>query len=200
MDPVPPNSYDEVLTPRTSAWECIWRQRLCQDDQCKMRSLGWVIIQNDRGACTRGDWTQTNRQRRKQEEMKARIGVMGPQAKGYRTARNHCFLIFPTSRSYVSPSPTSSPFSPPPIPPPLHSPTSFSSISPPPPPPLPPPRLPSPPPPLPHILLLCLPLQLPPFAGREDFFFAQTAIHLFPNSSTHLPETLGNPFPSKVEA
>ena len=42
-----PHSYGEVLTPRTSGCDCIWRSGLQIDYEAKMRSLGWALIQYD---------------------------------------------------------------------------------------------------------------------------------------------------------
>lgn len=40
LDHVPQNLHGDVLTPRTSECDLVWRQGLCRGDQVKMRVLG----------------------------------------------------------------------------------------------------------------------------------------------------------------
>lgn len=49
-----PTSYIEILTPSTSESDLIWILDLYKDNRVKMRSLGWVPAQNDRGPYKKG--------------------------------------------------------------------------------------------------------------------------------------------------
>lgn len=48
-----PTSYIEILTPSTSESDLIWILDLYKGNRVKMRSLGWVPAQNDRGPYTK---------------------------------------------------------------------------------------------------------------------------------------------------
>lgn len=49
------NSYIEILTPSTSECDHLRRQVIYKSYSVKMRSLGWVLIQNARCPCTKGN-------------------------------------------------------------------------------------------------------------------------------------------------